>query len=133
MKSGELVHLLGDVALFSCSSILMQNTLGHSLVDGLDGCGISATGLFLITADNSSFELFDGGLQSGLLLLVLFVGLAGKKNSLLSRLNVGHRYTSSNSVCTMSADGVSLMQKHIIAERFDKINRKFIFLEKFLH
>ena len=55
-SSGQLVQLQGHAALLAGSSILVQNTLGHSLVDSLDSSLVGSSGSSLILAENSLKE-----------------------------------------------------------------------------
>ena len=111
----------------------MKNTLRHCFVNGLDGGGIGALGLLLIGAGGSGLEFLEGGLQSGLLLLVLLGSDTAQLNSLLRRLNVGHRYTSSNSVPNRAYAQlcIHVMRLQIIPCFFRKINREFQKNKKF--
>ena len=118
------IHLPGNAALFAGSSVLVKNSLLDGLVDGLDGGLVSAVGLGGVTGGDSSLELLQSGLQNGLGRLVALVRSAGEQDSLLGGFNVGHDYTSSNSVSfSMSKNG--LMQKHIIAAEAQEINSFF--------
>lgn len=97
----ELSHLVqfqGNAALFAGSVILVNNSLADGLIDGLNGCFVSAIGLLTIAFGNCSVELLQSGSQDGLVHLVALVVDLGNQNSFLGRLNVGHDYTSSNSV-----------------------------------
>ena len=126
----HLVELQGKAALLACSVILMNNTSADGLVDGLDSGLVSAIGLLLIAFCNGSFELLEGRLQNGLGDLVALVVDLGNQNSLLRRLNVGHDYTSSDSVL---AELLCSMQKHIITARSQEINPFFLFFQKNSH
>ena len=89
-KSGQLVQPQGHAALLAGSSILVQNTLGHSLVDSLDSVLVGNFGGSLVAGDHSGLELLHSGLQSGLVSLVLLVSNLGTDDILLRGLNVGH-------------------------------------------
>ena len=78
----------------------VNNTLFDSLIDGLHRSRVSAIGLLTVAVGNSGVELLQRGLKRGFLHLVAGVVDFGHQNSLLGRLNVGHDYTSSNSVNT---------------------------------
>ena len=70
------------------SSILVQNTLGNSLINLLHGNLVSAIGLGAIAVCGSDLELLDGGLQLGLCSLVTCVTNLTDLNALLGRLNI---------------------------------------------
>ena len=89
-KSGQLVQPQGHAALLAGSSILVQNTLANSLVHSLDSQLVSGLSDGTVAALNSSVELLDGGLQLGLVSLVLLVSNLDTKDILLRGLNVGH-------------------------------------------
>ena len=123
MRLGQLVQLQGDAALLAGSGILMQNSLLDRHVNGLDGSLVSAIGLLTVAFSNGSVELLQVGFQDRLSSSVLFVANSSTQNVLLRRLNVGHRYTSSNSVTWEHK--ISLMQKYIIAKGFSEIKCYF--------
>ena len=97
-KLGHFVQFQGNAALLAGGVILVNNSLAHGLIDGLNGCFVSAIGLLMIAFGNSGVKLLQSGLEDGLVHLVAFIVDLGNQNSLLGRLNVGHDYTSSNSV-----------------------------------
>ena len=66
----DLVELQGHSALAVSSRVLVQNTLGDSLIDLLDRNLVRAIGLGAIAFSGSHLELLDGGLQLGLRSLV---------------------------------------------------------------
>ena len=123
VRLGQGVQLLGQAALLVGSVILMQNSLLDRLVNGLDGSLVSAIGLLTVAFSQGSVELLQSGFQDRLCSSVLLVPNRSTQNVFLRRLNVGHGYTSSNSV-TWEPD-FSLMQKYIIAKNFHKIKWKF--------
>ena len=82
------VQLLGELALLTSSGVLMQDTLGNALIDGLDSSLISGINAFV--GDDSSFELLDHGLHLGLSSAIHRVVDLADQDTLLSRLNVGH-------------------------------------------
>ena len=98
VELSHLVQFQGNAALFAGSVILVNNSLADGLIDGLNGCFVSAIGLLMIAFGNSGVKLLQSGLEDGLVHLVAFIVDLGNQNSLLGRLNVGHDYTSSNSV-----------------------------------
>jgi hypothetical protein len=107
----------GHAALLAGSSILVQNTLVHSLVDSHDSSLVGSSGSSLITAGNGSLKLLNGSLQSGLVGLVLLVSDLGRNDILLGGLNVGHDYTSYSPIWSI--------QIYIIARHIYKINPYF--------
>ena len=98
VRLGQGVQLLGQAALLVGSVILMQNSLLDRLVNGLDGSLVSAIGLLAVAFFQGSVKLLQSGLQNRLCGSVLLVPNGGTQNVFLRRLNVGHCYTSSNSV-----------------------------------
>ena len=90
----KLVELQSHAALLTGSGILVQKTLVHSLVHGLDGSSVGCVSRLAITFKDSGVELLDIGLESGFAGLVSGIGDLGKLDSLLSGLDVGHVYTS---------------------------------------
>ena len=97
-RLSQLVQLQGDAALLAGSGILMQNSLLDGHINGLDGSLVSAIGLLAVAFCQGSIKLLQRGFQDRSCGSVLFVPDCGTQNILLRRLNVGHRYTSSNSV-----------------------------------
>ena len=95
----------------------MQNTLGHSLVDSLDSVLVGNLSGSLVTGNHGSLELLDGGLQSGLVSLVLLVSDLGRNDILLGGLDVGHLWH----LLLL----VNFIQLHIIAPFASKINPLF--------
>ena len=93
----------GHAALLAGSSILVQNTLGHSLVNSLHSVLVGSLSSSVVAGSNSGFELLDSGLQSGLVGLVLLVSNLGSNDILLRGLNVGHGYTSYSPVLVHTA------------------------------
>ena len=89
-KSGQLVQLQGHAALLAGSVVLVQKTLNHRLVHRLDSLLVSGLGSSLVTANQSSVELLQVGLELGLVSLVLLVSNLGRKDILLGGLDVGH-------------------------------------------
>ena len=104
-------------ALLAGSSILVQNTLVHCLVNSHDSSLVGSSGSSLITAGNGSLKLLNGSLQSGLVGLVLLVSDLGRNDILLGGLNVGHDYTSNSPIWSI--------QIRIITQSFYKINPFF--------
>ncbi len=90
----QLVELQGHAALLAGSGILVQKTLVHSLVHGLDSSLVGDVSSFAITFSVSSIELLEVGLQKGLLSLIPGIGSLGQLDSLLCGLDVGHDHTS---------------------------------------
>ena len=68
--------------------ILVQNTLGNSLIDLLDRDLVSAIGLGAIAFSGSRLELLECGLQCGLVGLVALITHTRHLNALLGRLNI---------------------------------------------
>ena len=128
-KLRQLVQLQSDAALLAGGIVLMQNSLLDRLVNGLDGSLVSAIGLLTVAFCQGSVKLLQIGFQNGLGSLVLLILHLGQQNSLLCRFNIGHRYTSSNSVTWELSD--SLMQKYIIAKVSNKIKYNFLFFKNF--
>ena len=120
-KLGQLVQLQGHAALLAGSIVLVQKTLDDSLVDSLNGSLVSDFGSSLVTGDQSSVVLLQGGLQLGLVSLVLLVSNLGRNDILLGGLNVGH--------CCISFLGI-FIQLHIIASFAIKINPLFKFFSQ---
>ena len=58
-KLGHLVQMQGHAALLAGSSILVQNTLGHSLVDSLDSVLVGNLSGSLVTGNHGGLELLD--------------------------------------------------------------------------
>ena len=85
----------------------MNNSLADSLVDGLHRSLVRAIGLLLVACGNGGVKLLQRAFQNGLVRFVALVVDLGYQNSLLGRLNVGHDYTSSNSVNTETNKSVS--------------------------
>ena len=88
LKSADLIELERQGALAAGSRVLVQNSLGHSLIDFLHGDLIRPIGLGAIAFCGSSLELLNGGLHSGLLNPVLSIASLSEQNTLLSRLNI---------------------------------------------
>ena len=85
---GQLVELHGHAGLLVGSIVLVQQTLGSSLIDSLDGHLVSAIGLAAVAFRHGSVKLLQGSLQGRFSRLVLSgLGLVDE-NTLLSRLNV---------------------------------------------
>ena len=82
------VQLLGELALLTSSGVLVQDTLGNTLIDGLDSSLISGINAFV--GDDSSFKLLDHGLHLSLSSAIHRVVDLANQDTLLSRLNVGH-------------------------------------------
>ena len=61
----DLVELQGQSGLLVSRVVLMHQTLGSSLVDGLDRHLVSALGLGAIAVNGSCLELLDSSLQCG--------------------------------------------------------------------
>ena len=68
--------------------VLVQQTLGSSLVDRLDCDLVSALGLGAIAFNGSSLELLDSSLQCGLIGFVASISRLCHQNTLLSRLDI---------------------------------------------
>ena len=122
----QLVELQGHAALLPGSGILVQKTLVHSLVHGLDGSLVRCVSRLAITFKDSGVELLDIGLEGRLASLVSGIGDLGKLDSLLGGLNVGHGYTSL--IRNRGTDRP--MQCSIILFLFHKINSFFAKIEK---
>ena len=69
--SSKLVHHLGVLALLVGSSVLMNETVGSSLVQLLDSGGVSGGGSSLVALGDSSLELLHRGAELGASHLVL--------------------------------------------------------------
>ena len=82
------VQLLGELALLTSSGVLVQDTLGNALIDGLDSSFISSFNGF--TGGDSSVKLLDHGLHLGLGSAILRVVDLADQDTLLGRLDVGH-------------------------------------------
>ena len=93
-KSGQLVQPQGHAALLAGSSILVQNTLDHSLVHRLNGSLVSNLSSSAVAAFQSSLILLEDSLHLGLVSLVLLLSNLGTDNILLRGLDVGHNHTS---------------------------------------
>ena len=89
-KLAQLVQLQSQSALLACCVVLVQQTLVDSLVDGLDSSLVSSLSNNLVACNQCSVELLQGGLQLGLVSLVLLVSDLGRNDILLGGLNVGH-------------------------------------------
>ena len=63
-KLGHLVQLQGHAALLAGSSILVQNTLGDSLVNDDDCILVSNLSSGAVTLSDSSVKLLDNGLTT---------------------------------------------------------------------
>ena len=70
------------------SVVLVQQTLGSSLVNGLHCDLVSALGLGAIAFNGSSLELLDSSLQCGLIGFVASISRLCHQNTLLSRLDI---------------------------------------------
>ena len=70
--------------------VLVQQTLGGSLIDRLDCDFVSALGLGAIAFNGSSLELLDSSLQCGLIGFVASISRLCHQNTLLSRLDIRH-------------------------------------------
>ena len=75
VQLAKLVELQGHSALAMSSRVLVQNTLGNSLIDFLHGNLVSAIGLGAIAFCGSNLELLDGGLQVAFGLLRVHLGI----------------------------------------------------------
>ena len=82
------VQLQSQSALLVRCIVLVQQTLGSSLVDALHCDLVSALGLGAIAFNGSSLELLDSGLQCGAIGLVTGIASLGHQNTLLSRLDI---------------------------------------------
>ena len=112
--------------------ILVQNTLGNSLIDLLDRDLVSAIGLGAIAFCGSRLELLDGGLQLGLRSLVARVANLTDQNTLFGRLNI--RQTKHLLLAFLdAASDFSTVQNDILAENFQKSKPFFCFFYNFLH
>ena len=89
-KSGQGVQLQSHGALLASNIVLVQQTLQTSLVHCLNGQLVGLGSGSLIASSDSSFELLDGGLHSGLIGLVLLVSNLGTDDILLRGLDIGH-------------------------------------------
>lgn len=87
-NSGESVELCSELALLSCSVILVKNTLSDSLVNLLDSGLIGFACESLITCCESCIILLDGGLHGRLEHLILQSLCFDNENALLCGLNI---------------------------------------------
>ena len=87
-RSADLVELQGHGTLAMSGRILVQNTLGNSLIDLLDRDLVSAIGLGAIAFSGSRLELLECGLQCGLVSLVAGVTHLSELDALLGRLDI---------------------------------------------
>lgn len=85
----------------------MQNSLLHTLVNGLDGSLVSAVGLLAVAGCHGGFKLLQSGLQRGFVGLVLLVGALDNATLFFADLMLGTGYTSSHRVCIEPANGQS--------------------------
>ena len=88
LKSADLIELERQGALAAGSRVLVQNSLGHSLIDFLHGDLIRPIGLGAIAFCGNSLELLDGGFQIGFRGLVAGVSRLCDQNALLGRLDI---------------------------------------------
>ena len=109
------------------SSILVQNTLGNSLINLLHGNLVSAIGLGAIAFCGSNLELLDGGLQLGLCGLIACVSHFTDQNALLGRLNI--RQTKHLLMAFLHDADFSTVQYDILAGNIEKSK---LFLKKFV-
>ncbi len=84
----DLIQLQGQSGLLVSRVVLVHQTLGSSLVDGLDRHLVSALGLGAIAVNGSSLELLDSSLQCGLFGFVAGIARLCHQNTLLSRLDI---------------------------------------------
>ena len=86
---GHLVELDGHSALLVGRVVLMQQTLGSSLIDSLNSHLVGDIGLVAVAFRHRYVKLLQVGLELGLLGLILS-GLGSiDQHTLLGRLNVG--------------------------------------------
>ena len=90
-KSGHLVQMQGHAALLAGSSILVQNTLGHSLVNSLNSILVSSLSNSLVAFSQGSLELLNSSLQRRLLSLVLLVSDLGTNDIQIGRASCRER------------------------------------------
>ena len=86
--SGQLVQLQSQAALLVRGIVLVQQTLGSSLVDRLDGHLVSDIGLAAVAFRHRGLKLLDVGLERGLRGLVLHGLGLGHQDTLLGRLDI---------------------------------------------
>ena len=82
----------------------------------------------LLTVNNGSLELLDGGLQSGLVSLVLLVSDLGLDDILLRGLNVGHVHTSCSHIGSHTASYYSAVNQEnqsLFSKKFTKTQTFF--------
>ena len=86
----SLVDERSKTGLLVCSGLLVQNTLGNSLVQLTVHKTQSLNSSFLVLCLNSSLDLAGRGLQLGLYSVVTQASLLVGEDTLLLRLNVSH-------------------------------------------
>lgn len=86
----SLVYQRSKTGLLVCSGLLVQNTLGNSLVQLTVHKTQSLNSSFLVLCLNSSLDLAGRGLQLGLYNVVAQASLLVGEDTLLLRLNVSH-------------------------------------------
>ena len=84
----NVVQLQSQSALLVGCIVLVQQTLGSSLIDALHCDLVSALGLGAIAFNGSSLELLDSSLQCGLIGFVASISRLCHQNTLLSRLDI---------------------------------------------
>ena len=87
--SGQLVELHSHGALLVSGIVLVQQTLGSSLIHGLNGHLLSGIGLAAVAFGHRGLKLLQVGLQRGLLSLVLRRLGSLHQNQLFGSLDIG--------------------------------------------
>lgn len=84
----KIVEHESELALFSASVILVNNSLSNSLIYLFNGVEISSVSKLLVAGSYSSLVLLDSSLHSSFEHLVLKCLCLGNEDSLLCGLNV---------------------------------------------